>query len=563
MMAFMNCRLPATPFTGSPPTRRRDDARRMTFGGSLLLLAAGALAALGSGCGTAPSAHGGPGAKDEILYLIFVRSFHDSNGDAKGDLRGIEDELGYLQGLGVTTIVLTPLYQSPFYHSYFATDFSKIDPAYGTEADFRRLVRALHRRGMKIFIDEEVQYVTADHEWYRDAINNPKSRFSHFIPFNGPGNTLPESGPYGLFDLSSYDGTKVRVATVNLYDPGVLDYQTRLFEHWMNPTGLPGADDGVDGFRIDHMMDDLDSRKILVNLFARFWTPLFEKLRAENPRVRILAEQADWGYGDDFLTRGDVDMVYDFPVRGAIVSFDKRKISEAVAETWRRTPAGKGQLIFIENHDTNRFASEVGGDVRREKVGAALNLLLKGIPLIYYGQELGEQGKQFRGWNSDANDIPVREAFPWTATVGPGMAVWYRDTGPWWTQSPLAKSGYISLEAEAKEPGSLLAYYKGLVALRRAHPELVSGDQVIVTDDNGSVFMFERFDGTRRSLVAVNLSDAPVTARVAASDAAPSQPNAVLRNAVTGDAMARGGDGSFAVALQPYGVGIFEVSPEN
>jgi len=171
------------------------------------------------------------------------------------------------------------------------------------------------------------------------------------------------------------------------------------------------------------------------------------------------------------------------------------------------------------------------------------------------------EGRQFRGWNSDANDIPVREAFPWTATVGPGMAVWYRDTGPWWTQSPLAKGGYISLEAEAKEPDSLLAYYKGLIALRRTHPELVSGDQAILADDNDRVFVFERFGGARRTLVAVNLSGAPATARVAASDAAPSQPNAVLRNAVTGDAVARGGDGSFAVALQAYGVGIFEVSP--
>ena len=137
----------------------------------------------------------------EIFYLIFVRSFRDSNGDGRGDLRGIEDELGYLQDLGVTTIVLTPLYQSPLYHSYFATDFSKIDPAYGTEADFRHLVRALHRRGMKIFIDEEVQYVTAEHEWFRDALNNPKSRFSHFVLFHGPGNTLPEPGPYGLTEL--------------------------------------------------------------------------------------------------------------------------------------------------------------------------------------------------------------------------------------------------------------------------------------------------------------------------------------------------------------------------
>jgi glycosidase len=538
-----------------------DRPRWAALARSLLLAAAGALVALASGCGTVSPPPGDRAAKDEIFYLIFVRSFRDSNGDAKGDLRGIEDELDYLQGLGVTTILLTPLYESPFYHSYFATDFSKIDPAYGTEADLRHLVRALHRRGMRIFLDEEVQYVTADHEWYRDALNNPNSRFSHFIPFHGPGNTLPESGPYGLFDLSSYDGTKVRVATVNLYDPGVLKYQTRMFEHWMNPDRA-SADDGVDGFRIDHMMDDLDSRKILVNLFARFWTPIFEKLRAENPRVRILAEQADWGYGDDFLTRGNVDLVYAFPVRGAIASFDKKKLGETVAETWRRTPAGKGQLIFIENHDTYRFASVVGGDLRRERVGAALNLLLKGTPLIYYGQELGMEGRQFRGWNSDANDIPVREAFPWTATVGPGMAVWYRDSGPWWTQSPLAKGGYPSLEAEANDPGSLLAYYKGLIALRRSHPELVSGDQAILADDNDRVFVFERIGGARRTLVAVNLSGAPATARVAALDAA-AAPRAALRNTATGETLARGGDGNYALALQPYGVGIFEVSPAD
>ena len=171
------------------------------------------------------------------------------------------------------------------------------------------------------------------------------------------------------------------------------------------------------------------------------------------------------------------------------------------------------------------------------------------------------QGRQYRGWNSDANDIPVREAFPWTATVGPGMAVWYRDSGPWWTQSPLAKGGYLSLEAEAKDPGSLLAYYKGLIALRRAHPELVSGDQAILADDNESVLVFERFSGAGRILVAVNLSDAPATARVAAREAAPAPGPGLLREIATGGALAPGGDGRFAIALAPYGVGIYEVSP--
>lgn len=534
----------------NPRVGRRAFLRRAAAAAVLLLAAV---------CGAAPRC---AGAGDEIFYQIFVRSFRDSNGDLNGDLRGIEDELGYLQGLGVTTLLLTPLYDSPVYHSYFANDFARIDPAYGTEADFRHLVRELHRRGMKIFLDEEVQYVTSEHEWYKDSLNNPGSRFSRYILYDGPGNTQPEPGPYGLTLLPTYNGARVVIATVNMHEPGVIEYQTRMFEHWMNPTGRAGQDDGVDGFRIDHMMDDLDNKGKLKDLFSVFWAPIFGKIRADDPRVRIVAEQWDWGYGDDFLTRGNVDMVFAFPLRSAIVSFDKKQLSEAAERTWARTPRGKQQIVFIENHDTNRFASEVGGDPRRERVGAALNLLLRGIPLIYYGQELGMEGRQFRGWKSDANDIPVRQAFPWTATVGPGIAVWYKDTGPWWNQSALAMGTSVSLDAEQGRPDSLLSYYKGLIALRRSHPEFVTGDQAIVGNDSAAVFSFVRFDAGRRDLVAVNLSGAPVTVHIPAPAVSPAGA-AALRSLTSAEVVARGADGGFTLGLPAYGVSIDQVSKSN
>jgi len=520
-----------------------------------------ALAVAGWACARCAAAPASAGPRDEIFYQIFVRSFRDSNGDRNGDLRGIEDELGYLQDLGVTTLLLTPLYDSPFYHSYFANDFSRIDPAYGTEGDFRHLVRALHRRGMKIFLDEEVQYVTTAHEWYKDSINNPKSRFSHFIVYDDAANAKPDVGFFGIPEIPSYDGSKYVIASVNMHDPGVIEYQTRLFEHWMEPSG-PAADDGVDGYRIDHMMDDLDFRKRMTDLFSRFWAPIFAKLRADDPRVSILAEQADWGYGDDWLRRGGVDMVFAFPIRMAIVTFDKKKISEAVAETWAKTPPGKQQVVFIENHDTSRFASEVCGNPRKERVGAALNILLKGIPLIYYGQELGMEGWKASDWNSDANDIPQREAFPWTATVGPGVAVWYKDSGPWWNLSALAMGSSMSLDREAVLPDSLLNYYKWLIALRRGHPELVSGEQAIVANDSASIFSFERFDGPRRIFVAVNLSADQATAHVKAADVAPAG-DASLRSLASGDVVARGADGTFTIALKGYGIRIDEVSERN
>ena len=116
--------------------------------------------------------------KDEIIYHIFQRSFYDSNGDKHGDLEGIRLKLDYLQDLGVTAILLTPLYDSPFYHNYFANDFKKIDPWYGTMQSYLNLVKDLHSRGMKIYLDMETQYVTEDHIWWTDGVDNPKSKYA-------------------------------------------------------------------------------------------------------------------------------------------------------------------------------------------------------------------------------------------------------------------------------------------------------------------------------------------------------------------------------------------------
>lgn len=95
------------------------------------------------------------GLQNEVFYHIFTRSMRDSNGDRQGDLKGIEQSLPYLKRLGVTSILLTPLYPSPFYHNYFASSFDGIDPSFGTMADYRSLVRAIHARGMKLYLDQE------------------------------------------------------------------------------------------------------------------------------------------------------------------------------------------------------------------------------------------------------------------------------------------------------------------------------------------------------------------------------------------------------------------------
>ncbi len=449
--------------------------------------------------------------KSEVFYQIFLRSFYDSSGDRIGDLRGVQDKLDYLNALGVTSILLTPLQPSPFYHNYFASNFEGIDPAYGTMADFQALVRAVHARGMRIYLDEEIQYVTQDNPWLKSSLGRPGSKYSHYVLYDGPGNTKPEPACFGLSVLPGYDGRRIGVATVNLRDPEVLAYFEKLFAFWIDPHGDRSLRDGVDGFRIDHMMDDLDNKGKLTDLFAKFWRPIFAQVRALNPHARIIAEQADWGYGRDWLTRGGADLVFAFPLRQAIVSFHKAAIVRAIRETLAATPPGKSQLTIIENHDTNRFASEVGGSLAKEKIGAAFDLLLQGTPLIYYGQELGMRGKQFHSWGSDANDIPDREAFRWSRNLeAPGSAIWYRGPHPWWTDRYNRSGDGISVEEESRNPDSLLEFYRTLLRIRAQRPELQRGGETILSGTGTNVICFMRELGRDRTLVAINLSGKPV-----------------------------------------------------
>ena len=128
-------------------------------------------------------------------------------------------------------------------------------------------------------------------------------------------------------------------------------------------------------------------------------------------------------------------------------------------------PAGKEQVVFIENHDIDRFASRVDKDPGKERIAAVLNLLLGGIPSIYYGQELGMFGAGgFNKFgNTDANDIPRREAFEWyAADTGKGMALWYKDTGPWWDSTNLKPfDGFHSRKKGG--PRSLWNWYRKLL----------------------------------------------------------------------------------------------------
>ncbi len=536
--------------------------RTLLLSACLLAAPAARLAAQATGAPGAsvtPGAAAAPGgwiAQDEVVYQIFVRSFRDSNGDRIGDLKGIQQSLGYLHDLGVTSLLLTPVNPSPTYHNYFASRFDGVDSAYGTAKDLRDLIEAVHARGMKIYLDEEDQYAAQGNPWLDSALGNPRSPYANYILYDDSSHTRPSPIIYGLTALPTWTGARVPVATVNLRDTAVVAYVRDLFASLVDPDRDGRFDDGVDGFRLDHMMDDLDGNPRLMHLFADFWAPVFARSRAVNPGVKFIAEQADWGYGVDWLTRGGADLVFGFPLRSAIVSLNCDSIAAAITATRHQVPAGKGVLVFIENHDVNRFASAVGGDPRKERVGAALDVLLKGTPLIYYGQEIGMKGMQSHAWNSDANDIPDREAFRWTRRLeDPGTATWYKDTGPWWTDRFGRDDDGISVAEETHDPKSLLSYYRRLLAVRRSRPELRMGDEQVVTTDRPAVLAVLRSTAEAASLVIVNLSDSAATAVVPVDSVPAPLATRPLRELLSGRGERRSA-GALRVELAPWEVKV-------
>lgn len=494
-------------------------------------------------------------AQKEVIYHVFQRSFFDSNADGNGDLEGIRQKLDYLQQMGITSILLTPLYTSDFYHSYFASDFEKIDPAYGSFKLYRDLVQEVHRRGMKIYQDVEMQYVAGNHPWFTESYKKPGSKYAGYLYYDDKENKKPWYF-YNVPEFTTYNGTKQQLIVVNMKSQAVKDYTLKMLKYWADPDGDGKFYDGVDGFRLDHMMDNLDNANKLTNLFKDFWAPLLANLKKVNPNLKIVAEQANWGsYGYEYLTKGTVDRVFAFRLQAAIANFDKKQIIAAADSTFNYLPKGKEQVVFLENHDTKRFASAVNGDIRKEKVGAALNILLGGIPAIYYGQEIGMKGEPLKG-ETDGNDIPVREAFDWYKKgEGNGMATWYKGTGPWWDNSNNKPDDGISLEEGMANPNSLYNYYKQLLHLKKMENAMADNAFKNVPNFSENVITFLKEGDRRPVLVMINLSDKeePVTI----DDAYNINLNSL--KVLMGDENIKFKKGGRTLLLPPYSVQVWRV----
>lgn len=449
-------------------------------------------------------------AQHEVMYHISNRSFFDSNGDGQGDLKGIEQKLDYLQQFGITTISLSPVYQSDFYHNLYATDLEKIDAEYGAFKEYRDLVQNIHLRKMKIYQEIDLQYVSTKHLWFTDSSKNTKSAYSSYIYYTDAKNEKP----YLLPDIMTYDGSQA--AAVNLKNAKVATYYNKALKYWVDPDGDGNFYDGVDGFRLVDVKDKLDNSGKTGNQLKEFYAPLVASLKKINPALQLLAEPVDkTSAGNELFTKAGFDRVLASQLRDAIVSFDKQKIMKAADSILLHYDyKARVPVLYIEGENTERTASIQGMNIGKLKAAAGLSFLLGGVPCIYYGQEIGMMGVP-KKMGADLDYIPVREAYEWYASnEGTGMATWYKGAGQLWDNRFAKPTDGISLEEQQKAENSLWAYYKQLIRMKKMVYPIAEGKYENVLNSNDKVVSFVRNDGKHKYFIMINLSDKQEHARL-------------------------------------------------
>ncbi|WP_224361531.1 alpha-amylase family glycosyl hydrolase [Hyalangium versicolor] len=518
-------------------------ARRLR--GSVLALALSGWAC-GSGSGGGPSTQppgnnpGNPTPPKEIapaagsewyrkavFYEVFVRSFQDSNGDGKGDLKGLISRLDYLndgdpnttQDLGVDALWLMPVFVSPSYHGYDVVDYERIEPDYGTEADFEQLCAEAHRRGMRVILDFVINHSSVEHPWFVESASSPTSAKRGWYSWRGndPGWKQPWSQfsneptwharngsyYYGVFWSGMPD--------LNLQNAEVRAEVKRLASLWLSR--------GADGFR-------LDAARYLIETGAgggqadtpethAFWKEFSAYVRQEKPDAVLAGE--DWSttsvisayYGSTQNVPGgdELPLNFNFPLSEQILAGlnggNAVPIAAKLAEMASAYPAGISDAPFLTNHDMVRVATQLGGNAGKLANAAALLLTLPGAPFLYYGEELGMANGTASG------DEAKRTPMPWDDSSRGGFT-----TGtPWYGFAPGYALGHNVAE-QTDASSSLLSRYRALIRARHASEALSLGGLKLFTSTQGvsGTLAFVRTLGDERVLVVHNLTDYNLTA---------------------------------------------------
>jgi alpha-amylase len=502
-----------------------------------------------------------------VCYEIFVRSFFDSDGDGVGDLAGLVAKLDYLNDgdpetrddLGVRCLWLMPVMASASYHGYDVTDFYRVDPRYGTNADFRLLVEEAHVRGIRVIVDMLVNHVSSGHPFFKHALLQPDSPYRDWFRWRdepGPPNEwggknwhrapTRDEYYYGFFSRTMPD--------LDWETPAVREELKRVTAFWL-------LEMGADGLRLDavrHLMEDPETGRS-TNL-----PRTHDMMREYGAYVRSIAPDA-FTIGEVFDSTGallpyypdQLDSYFAFEVSDAILDAVRSGSSDRLLATVLRLQEAVPNdrwAPFLRNHDQVRTLTWLEGDVARAKLAASLLLTLPGLPFVYYGEEIGMTG--------DKPDPRIRTPMHWELAPTAGFT-----TGTPWEPLP-TDSLVANVEAQAGDPGSLLSHYRTLIHLRVGSSALGAGALVPLEAGTDAVAAYLRVRGGDVALVVANLGEEPVAGVALSSAPGALEPGLHRVTALLGDAPAAslelGADGQFGgfvpvPTLAPLTAYVFEV----
>ena len=547
--------------------------------------------------------------KGKVAYQIYPKSFKDSNGDGVGDIKGITEKLDYLQDLGIDILWLSPVYKSPFIdQGYDISDYYAIDPLFGTMEDMEELIAEGKKRDISIIMDLVVNHCSSHHEWFQKALADPDGPYADYFYF-----IESDKEPN---NWESYFGGSVWEPV-----PGTNKYYLHSFHkdqpdlNWQNPVLREEIykminwwlDKGIAGFRIDAIINikkDLEWRSIPSDRDNGL-VPVPESLVNAQPIEPFLQELKERTFAKyNAFTVGEVfnetdEELHFFIGKDGVFSsiFDFKQtmlgqegkgwfdhslptadeLKESIFQAHERADSIGVLSTIIENHDEPRGVSHYiaegpVNDTSKKALGT-IQVLRKGIPFIYQGQEIGMENQVFESVE-DFDDIATingyhvakeaglseeealaaiakysrdnaRTPMQWSAEPGLGFS-----DGPAWLISSKPNVA-INVEDQEKDPNSILNYYRKLTALYR-HPlygnTIRFGDMIPAYRDRENIIAFER-RGDKRLLVVSNFQNRQATLELPAP----------IKTVVLNNTVGLFQEGDQVLELAPYQTVVLEL----
>lgn len=485
--------------------------------------------------------------KDAVIYELHVKSFYDSNGDGIGDFRGLIEKLDYLEDLGITAIWLLPFYPSPLKDDgYDISDFSGVNPDYGSSHDFREFLKEAHRRGIRVIIEVVLNHTSDQHQWFQLSRRaKPGSRWRDFYVWSDTPEKYKDARIiFKDFETSNWKWDPVVKAyywhrfyshqpDLNYDSPEVQKAIFLAIEFWL---GL-----GVDGLRLDavpYLYEREGTNCENLPETHAFLKKLRAQIDSKFKNRMLLAEANQWPEdAAAYFGKGDEsNMAFHFPIMPRMFMAVQMEDRFPIIDIFEQTPTIPDPCqwaLFLRNHDEmtlemvtdeerdymyrvyakdprvrinlgirRRLAPLLGNDRRKIELMNILLFSLPGTPVIYYGDEIGMGDNYYLG---DRNG--VRTPMQWSSDRNAGFS----EANPQKLHLPVIidpEYHYeaVNMENEDRNPSSLLWWMKRLIAIRKRFKAFSRGALEFLLPDNPKVLAFIRQYQDEIILVVVNLS---------------------------------------------------------